>query len=137
MSVMSVEPVEGGEAARVDRVSLLRGAIYARFSSRFQHSIKDQFRACLEWARCNGIAVGRRHFFRDKAVSGRHARRRAFERLIAALAAGEVDVVIVFSTSRLFRKMYKALQFVEEVIVEKNRRCVFVQNNIDTADTER
>ncbi len=134
---MSIEPIRAGDSPEVRPAVRLRGAVYARYSSRLQHSIKDQLRGCLEWANHNGIIVSRKHIFRDKAVSGKRSRRRGFRRLLDAIAAGEVDVVIVFSTSRLFRKMYKALQFVEETIVEKGLRCVFVYNNIDTAEADR
>src|SRR5437773_140343 len=34
-----------------------RGAIYARFSTRYQASIDDQIRACREWAEANDIDV--------------------------------------------------------------------------------
>jgi len=47
---------------------------------------------------------------------------------------GRVDAVVIFATSRLFRKTYRALQFVHEGIVERDIRCVFVKSCIDTAD---
>lgn len=114
----------------------LRGAVYARYSSRYQHSIEDQFRAGQEWAEKNNVEIAPQFLLRDEAVSGRQARREALARLKAALEADEIDVVIVVHTSRLFRKMYKALQFVEEEAVERRKRCVFLANGIDTADTD-
>ena len=33
--------------------------------------------------------------------------------------------------------MYKALQFVEEEIVERGIRCVFIKSDVDTADEDR
>ena len=38
---------------------------------------------------------------------------------MAAAAADEVDVVVIFTTSRLFRKLYRTLMFVEEEIVDR------------------
>ena len=55
----------------------------------------------------------------------------------AALAANRVQVVLVFTTNRLFRKNYKALKFIEEEIVERGLRCLFVKNKLDTADGDR
>jgi hypothetical protein len=48
-----------------------------------------------------------------------------------------VDVVIALATNRLFRKAYKAAQFVEEEIVDRGKRAVFIDTNIDTADEGR
>lgn len=111
-----------------------RAAIYARYSSRFQHSIDDQVRVCREWAERNGIEV--KHVFSDQAITGKSSRRTGLRELHAALAENKVDVVIIFTTNRLYRKMYRSLQFVEEEIVDRNKRCVFVQSGIDTADTD-
>ena len=47
-----------------------------------------------------------------------------------------VDVLLVFSTNRLSRKIYKAMQFVEEEVVERGIRCLFVKSGVDTADAE-
>jgi hypothetical protein len=47
---------------------------------------------------------------------------------------GKVNAVVIFATSRLFRKTYRSLQFVHEEIVERGIRCVFVKSCIDTAD---
>jgi site-specific DNA recombinase len=102
---------------------------------KFQQSIKDQVRTCLEWAAKNDVEVDERHIFADAAISGKKRRRAGREAMLNALDAGEIDVVITLSTSRLNRKIHRALQFVEEEIVEKKRRCVFVGQNIDTENT--
>lgn len=108
------------------------GAIYARYSSRFQKSIEDQVRTCQEWAERNGIEVPDALIFADRAVSGRSARRKGLQALQDALENDQVDVVIIFTTNRLFRKTYQSLAFVEEEIVDRGKRCVFVCSNIDT-----
>ncbi|HSH93243.1 MAG TPA: recombinase family protein [Roseimicrobium sp.] len=79
----------------------LRGCIYARFSTRFQHSIDDQLRACREWADKNNVTVLDRHVFSDAGETGKKSRRPGHQAMLAALAAGEIDVVITFSTNRL------------------------------------
>jgi DNA invertase Pin-like site-specific DNA recombinase len=53
------------------------------------------------------------------------------------LAEGKLAVLLVFATNRLYRKAYKSLQFVEEEVVERGGRCIFVKSGIDTADGDR
>ncbi|MCC6123762.1 MAG: recombinase family protein [Pirellulales bacterium] len=79
-------------------------AIYARYSSRFQHSIEDQVRSCREWAERNGVNVPDKLVFVDERVTGRSSRREDLQNLRAALESGSIDVVIIFSTNRLYRK---------------------------------
>ena len=110
-----------------------RGCVYARFSTRFQHSIDDQVRKCRDWAAANNVEVSDRHVFADAAVSGKTHKRHAFRAMLDALERDEVEVVITFATNRLFRKLYRSLQFVEEEVVDRGKRCVFVAQNIDTA----
>lgn len=114
----------------------VRGCIYARFSTKFQQSIPDQVFACKQWAKKNGITVLDCHIFTDEAVTAKKRRRVGLQAMLDALARNEVDVVITFATNRLHRKIHLALQFVEETIIEKRRRCVFVAQNIDTGDTK-
>lgn len=112
----------------------LCGCIYVRYSTRFQRSIKDQILACREWAEKNDVTVLDQHIFIDEGESGKKSRRPGHLAMLKALDAGEIDVCITFSTNRLYRKMHRAIRFVEETIVEKHRRCVFVAQNIDTAN---
>lgn len=113
------------------------GAIYARYSSRFQHSIEDQVRVCREWAEKQGIVVPEELVFVDRAISGRNSRRDGLKKIREALQSNRMRVVIIFSTNRLFRKTYQSLGFVEEEIVDRDNRCVFVHSGIDTDDTDR
>ena len=48
----------------------LRGCVYARFSTRFQHSIQDQVRVCREWAEKNDVDVQDKHVYSDEAETG-------------------------------------------------------------------
>ncbi len=116
------------------RKTKLIGAIYARYSSRDQHSIEDQVRVCQEWADEYGIHVPDEMVFADRAITGRSSRRCGLHSLLDAIRCGRVSTVIIFKTNRLFRKAYKSFQFVEEEIVERNLRCVFVTDRIDTDD---
>lgn len=113
-----------------------RGAIYARYSSRFQQSIDDQVRVCREWAANNAISVLDEHIFADRAKTGRTHKRDGFSSLLVAMRQDEIDVVITFATNRIYRKVYRSLQFVEEEIIDRGKRCVFVAQNIDTSKSE-
>ncbi len=66
-----------------------RVAIYARYSSRFQHSIDDQVRTCREWAEKNGYDV--KVVFTDEAVTGKSSRRKGLKELRKAIEDDEVD----------------------------------------------
>lgn len=114
-------------------VSGLRGAIYTRFSTDLQHSTEDQVRECRRWADENGVTVEERHVFSDEGITGRSSRRPGLKLLQAALEADEIDVVIIFATNRLYRMTHRSLAFVEEQIIERGKRCVFVASGIDTA----
>jgi hypothetical protein len=81
--------------------------------------------------------VNDKHVFADEAVRGRKSRRAGLEGLRQALASGEIDVLLVLTTNRLFRKTYKSLQFVEEEVVDRRLRCVFVMSGVDTDDRDR
>ncbi|GJM23877.1 MAG: hypothetical protein DHS20C16_02920 [Phycisphaerae bacterium] len=94
-------------------------------------------RSCREFADMNGIDIVDELVFSDSSVRGCRTRRPGFTALRAELERGEIDIVLIFSTNRLYRKTYKSLQFVEEEIVDHGIRCVFVRSGIDTADSDR
>ena len=96
----------------------------------------DQVRECRAWADKNGYSVPEEFVFIDRARRGGSNRRAGLEALRQVIAAKQVDVIIVFATSRLFRRSYRALQFVHEEIVERDMRCVFVHSGIDTANLD-
>ena len=98
-------------------------AAYARHSSRFQHSVVDQIRTLFEAALKQKIFIPREHVCYDIAISGYKVKRKGLNRLRELLAGGGVTNFLVFSTNRLFRKTYQALQFVEEEVVQKKIRC--------------
>ncbi|MCI0349532.1 MAG: recombinase family protein, partial [Acidobacteriales bacterium] len=113
------------------------GAIYARYSTELQDSVVDQVRALLTYAVANKIFVPREFIYIDLAEKGRRERRPGLTRLREALAARQFQVLLVFSTNRFYRKSYKSMMLVEEEIVERGMRCIFVKQSNDTADKER
>ncbi len=94
-------------------------------------------RSCRELADMNGIDIVDELIFSDSSVRGCRTRRPGFTALCSELERGEIDIVLIFSTNRLYLKTYKSLQFVEEEIVDRGIRGVFVRSGIDTADTDR
>ena len=113
------------------------GAIYARYSTRFQGSIGDQVRSMYQEAVKRGIFVPLENVFFDLAVRGGKNDRQGLNRLRAMLAQRKIQVLLLFSTSRLFRKLYHALAFVDQVVKEWGIRCLFVKSGIDTDDKQR
>ncbi|MDB5308826.1 MAG: Recombinase [Gemmataceae bacterium] len=113
------------------------GAAYARYSSRFQDSIVDQFRTIFDDALRKRIFIPIEFVFFDLGVRGAKADRPGLNGLRECLAAKAVRVAFFFSTNRLFRKTYRSLQFVEEQVVERGVRAVFVKSGVDTADGKR
>jgi DNA invertase Pin-like site-specific DNA recombinase len=80
-----------------------RVAIYARFSSDLQRdaSIEDQVRLCRGLVEREGWSVV--ETFTDFAMSGSSALRPGYQALLAAVRAGQVDVVVSESLDRLSR----------------------------------
>ena len=113
------------------------GAIYVRYSTRFQDSVADQVRALLEIALKKKIYITIEFIFFDLAIRGAKSHREGLDTLRAVLARKAVNVLLIFGTNRLFRKTYKALQFIEEEVVERGIRCLFAKSGIDTADEKR
>jgi DNA invertase Pin-like site-specific DNA recombinase len=113
------------------------GIAYARYSTEFQHSVGDQIRGILEFAVKNGIFIPRENIFFDLATRGCKERRPGLDRVRDILDRKAAQVLLVFTTNRLFRKNYKCMKFVEEEVVERGLRCVFVKTGIDTAEDNR
>jgi hypothetical protein len=113
------------------------GVAYARYSSEFQHSIVDQVRGIFEAAVNLGIFIPREMVFYDIAVRGCKERRPGLDQVRAILVKKAAQALLVFTTNRLFRKLYKCMRFVEEEVVGKGQRCVFVKTGIDTAKDDQ
>ena len=113
------------------------GAIYARYSTRFQDSAADQVRTIMAVAIKEGIFVPREYVFFDLAVRGCKNRRQGLDALREILPKKKVSVVLFFATNRLFRKVYRTLEFVEQAVQQWGIRCIFCTSNVDTSDTDR
>lgn len=113
------------------------GAVYARYSTRFQDSIVDQVRAILAEATKLGIHVPLELVFFDLAVRGMKKNRRGLGALEVALKGKKAEVLLLFSTSRLFRKQYRTLEFVDRVHKGWGMRCIFTKSGVDTNDKKR
>jgi DNA invertase Pin-like site-specific DNA recombinase len=109
------------------------GIAYARYSSEFQHSVGDQVRAIFEFAVSHGIFIPRDLVCFDLAMKGCKERRPGLLKVKAVLAAKQAKVLLILTTNRLYRKGYKCMTFVEEEVVERGLRCVFVSSKLDTA----
>jgi site-specific DNA recombinase len=113
------------------------GAIYVRFSTLFQDSAVDQIRELYEFAVENKIFVPRECVFFDLGVRGYKNQREGLDQLRSVLSAKKVQVLLLFATNRLFRKVYLTLQFVDQMAVENGIRCVFLKSGIDTANKDQ
>ena len=82
---------------------LLIGLIYARFSSKRQHSTEDQIRECVIWAAMHGIYIPPELICVDEAIKGKRVRRDGLERMQRILQSRSASVLLVFKASRLFR----------------------------------
>lgn len=92
-----------------DSQSPLRAAIYCRISlSRFGDTTKvdDQEKVCQKLALHKGWTVAERHIYKDNSVSAwrRGVRRPAWEAMLGAIRAGEIDAIIVYHGDRLVRQ---------------------------------
>ena len=124
--VLAVPPGNGSGTSRC-RKRNRRGkiaAVYARYSTEFQASVDDQIRACREWAEANGYQVPNHLVFADRRETGKRFRRAGLTALKAAIANGEIDCLVLFHSSRLMRKGYRAVQFIEEELVIRVGRVV-------------
>jgi hypothetical protein len=95
------------------------GAVYCRYSTRFQDSIGDQVRKIMEDAVRRGIFVPREYVLFDMAIRGYKSKRSGLDQLRELLSGKKVSFVLFFATNRLFRKLHRTLEFVEEKIVDE------------------
>lgn len=113
------------------------GVAYLRYSTRFQDSVADQLREILRHALVQKIFVPRELVFFDLAVRGVKNNRVGLNAASEALKRKHAGVLLLFSTSRLFRKQYRTLAFVDAVHRGLGIRCIFVKSGVDTNDKQR
>jgi site-specific DNA recombinase len=111
-----------------------RAAIYCRISEDQddeQLGVERQRRDCLRLVESNGWTVvpdGSSDTFTDNDIPGdRDATERAgFGRLVAAMRAGKVDVLVAFKQARVYRHTVRFLLFCDEAKEAGVQRLVFV-----------
>ena len=113
------------------------GAIYARYSTRHQDSIADQVREMLKEAVRQHVFVPREMIFFDVAKRGYTKNRAGLNALKVALLQKKVSVLLLFATNRVFRKVYRTLEFVDIAYRSWGIRCLFIKSGVDTNDTAR
>jgi len=128
------------DAPLIDRLSWARemgldiGGCYSRYSTKLQHSTYDQVRASVMYGARHKIYIPPEYVCVDEAVKGSRSRRKGWARLQAIIDAKCIDVLLVFKPSRLYRKAYKSMAFIEEELIEAGIRVVDVSAGIDSAD---
>lgn len=96
-------------------------AIYARVSGARQQqneNIGAQLEALLAYAEAHDYQVSPQHIFQDDGHSGAYLDRPALDRLRDAVAAGELEAVLIVAPDRLARQF--AYQY---VVTEEARAC--------------
>ncbi len=103
-------------------------AVYLRVSTAAQN-LAGQRRAIATWLEGNAITVEDRHWYVDHATGATLARE-GFERLQAAIFAGAVKHVVMYSLDRMARTMVDGLIEIEKW---QERRCkmTFVADHIE------
>ena len=114
-------------------------AIYARVSSARQQqneTIGSQLEALLSYAQAYDYQVSPQHIYQDDGYSGAYLDRPALERLRDAVAAGELEAVLIVSPDRLARQF--AYQYiVTEEFERAGCRVVFLNHHFGDTPAER
>lgn len=96
------------------------------------NSIVNQKRYLEEYAQAQGFK-NIRHFT-DDGYSGTNFKRPSFQEMIAAIEAGEIDVVCVKDLSRFGRDYLKVGFYTEIMFPEKGVRFIAINNSVDSAN---
>lgn len=96
------------------------------------NSIVNQKRYLEEYAQVQGFK-NIRHFT-DDGYSGTNFKRPGFQEMIAAIEAGEIDVVCVKDLSRFGRDYLKVGFYTEIMFPEKGVRFIAINNSVDSAN---
>jgi site-specific DNA recombinase len=140
-----VEPAQPGERVELRHSSLISplvgevraAAVYARISSDQDGSalgVARQLEDCRRLARELGWSIGQEYVDNDlSAFSGK--RRPAYEQMLADLADGLRDAVIVYHPDRLTRRPIELEHFLQVITVAKVAQVRFVAGApVDVAD---
>lgn len=96
------------------------------------NSIVNQKRYLEEYAQAQGFK-NIRHFT-DDGYSGTNFKRPGFQKMNAAIEAGEIDVVCVKDLSRFGRDYLKVGFYTEIMFPEKGVRFIAINNSVDSAN---
>jgi DNA invertase Pin-like site-specific DNA recombinase len=121
---------------KTTRTGTQRAAVYARISDARGDDtagVERQVEDCLALAESRGFEVVDRYIDNNRsAYSG--ARRPEYERLLADVEAGRVDVIVVWASDRLYRRLADLEQLVEELQGVEVATCHSGEVNLDSAD---
>lgn len=112
-------------------------AIHAKCSTSRQKSIADQVRYLLAHALRLDLYVPRDLIFFDLAALAYTRDRNGLKLAEAALREKRASNFLLFSTSGLFRKTNRTLEFVDKIHRGLQVRCVFAQSGVDTNDKQK
>ena len=103
---------------------------YGRYSSHNQRdvSIEQQFEACDNYAKENGLTIIAR--YADRAISGRTDNRPQFQKMMRDAHKGEFDYVIAWKSNRMGRNMLQAMVN-EAKLAELGIKCLYVEEDFD------
>ena len=109
--------------------------IYCRLSSEdcADHesmSIANQRDMLTDYVRRNGWSIGSEYV--DDGYSGTNFQRPNFQRMIADIEAGKINMVVVKDLSRLGRNYIMCGQYTEIYFPERNVRFIAVNDGVDT-----
>ncbi len=111
-------------------ISKKRAAIYARVSTADQHSgLEAQIRTLKEF--CEKHQITEYELFADENYSGAKTSRPSLDRMMAAVRAGEIDKVVVYSFSRFARSTTHLLSALEE-FKKFNVNFLSITEQVDT-----
>jgi len=112
-------------------------AIYVKGSTSRRITIAEQVRYLLAHAMSLNLYVPRDLIYFDLAAAGYTRNRNGLKLAEAALREKRASNFLLFSTSGLFRKTHRTLEFVDQIHQGLRVRCVFAQSGIDTNDKQK
>jgi len=122
---------------RVTTAKIHRAAGYARLSvvksGQQQDSIENQKRMIEDFISKREDMVLNK-FFVDENASGSSFERDAFQELLDAVDAGEIDCIIVKDLSRLGRNAIETTFYIQHLFPQKGVRFISISDQFDTVD---
>lgn len=118
-------------------IDFLRVRAYLRYSTHNQDdgfSIEYQSTEITEFAKKNGFDIEKMHIDQAQTAT-KTAGRDEFFALMSSVKQNEVDVIIVYKTSRIFRNSYESHKY-RELFKKHNVKFISVTQNIDETTAE-